>query len=139
MNRSFFSANRSFAHFWTKNERFALKSNEQIPSPDCMVSVQCNTLTWSSPFVFEDLSQTRQHAKTIYNADKFIVFKNVGIKKVGTAKRKNPTRRCTYCMYTVQHRVSGRPLQSIAAKLETLCEKMCPRGLKTDNFITLPL
>ena len=29
----FFSANRSFAHFWAKNERFAQKSNEQIPSP----------------------------------------------------------------------------------------------------------
>ena len=31
--RSFFLANPSFAHFWTKNERFARKSNERIPSP----------------------------------------------------------------------------------------------------------
>ena len=28
-----FWANRSFAHFWTKIERFARKSNERIPSP----------------------------------------------------------------------------------------------------------
>ena len=33
VNRSFFWANRSFANFWTKKERFAWKSNERIPSP----------------------------------------------------------------------------------------------------------
>ena len=33
VNRSFFWANRSFAHFWAKNERFARKTDEQIPSP----------------------------------------------------------------------------------------------------------
>ena len=33
VNCSFFWANRSFAHFWTQNERFAWKSNERIPSP----------------------------------------------------------------------------------------------------------
>ena len=30
---SFFLANRSIAHFWAKNERFAWKTNEQSPSP----------------------------------------------------------------------------------------------------------
>ena len=30
-----FWANRSFAHFLTKNEQFARKSNERIPSPGC--------------------------------------------------------------------------------------------------------
>ena len=35
VNCSFFWANRSFAHFLTKNERFARKSNERIPSPGC--------------------------------------------------------------------------------------------------------
>ena len=34
VNRSFFWANRSFAHFWAKNERFVWKTDEQIPSPD---------------------------------------------------------------------------------------------------------
>ena len=29
-----FLVNRSFAHFLTKNERFARKSNERIPSPE---------------------------------------------------------------------------------------------------------
>ena len=29
----FFGANRSFDHFWAKNERFAQKSDERIPSP----------------------------------------------------------------------------------------------------------
>ena len=33
MNRSFFRANRSFAHFWAKNEQFARKTDERIPSP----------------------------------------------------------------------------------------------------------
>ena len=33
VNCSFFWENRSFAHFWAKNKRFARKSNEQIPSP----------------------------------------------------------------------------------------------------------
>ena len=33
VNHSFFWVNRSFAHFWTKNERYAWKSNEWIPSP----------------------------------------------------------------------------------------------------------
>ena len=32
-NRSFFWANRSFAHFFAKNERFAQKTDERIPSP----------------------------------------------------------------------------------------------------------
>ena len=32
-NRSFFQANHSYAHFWAKNERFARKTDEQIPSP----------------------------------------------------------------------------------------------------------
>ena len=30
-----FWANRSFAHFWAKNERFAWKTDERIPSPGC--------------------------------------------------------------------------------------------------------
>ena len=34
VNCSFFWANRPFAHFWAKNERFARKSDERIPSPD---------------------------------------------------------------------------------------------------------
>ena len=33
VNCSFFWANCSFAHLWLKNERFARKSNERIPSP----------------------------------------------------------------------------------------------------------
>ena len=33
VNCSFFGTNRSFAHFWTKNKRFARKLNERIPSP----------------------------------------------------------------------------------------------------------
>ena len=33
VNRSFFWANCSFAHFWAKNERFARKTDERIPSP----------------------------------------------------------------------------------------------------------
>ena len=33
VNRSFFWANHSFAHFFAKNERFAQKSDERIPSP----------------------------------------------------------------------------------------------------------
>ena len=33
VNRSFFWANRSFAHFWAKNKRIARKTGEQIPSP----------------------------------------------------------------------------------------------------------
>ena len=37
-NRKFFWANRSFAHFWAKNERFAQKTNERIPSPASRVS-----------------------------------------------------------------------------------------------------
>ena len=32
-NRSFFWANRSFANFLAKNEQFAQKTDEQIPSP----------------------------------------------------------------------------------------------------------
>ena len=28
-----FLVNRSFAHFWAKNERFARKTDERIPSP----------------------------------------------------------------------------------------------------------
>ena len=34
-----FLANRSFANFWTKNKRFARKSNERIPSPDYLFMV----------------------------------------------------------------------------------------------------
>ena len=30
----FFLAYHSFAHFFAKNERFALKTDEQIPNPD---------------------------------------------------------------------------------------------------------
>ena len=33
VNRSFLWVNCSFAHFWIKNEQFARKSNERIPSP----------------------------------------------------------------------------------------------------------
>ena len=33
VNRSFFLANRSFAHFFAENERFAQKTDERIPSP----------------------------------------------------------------------------------------------------------
>ena len=33
-NRLFFLANPSFAHFFTKNKRFAQKTDEQIPSPE---------------------------------------------------------------------------------------------------------
>ena len=33
VNPSFFWVNRSFAHFWAKNEQFARKTDEQIPSP----------------------------------------------------------------------------------------------------------
>ena len=29
--------NRSFAHFWAKNERFARKTNERIPSPALII------------------------------------------------------------------------------------------------------
>ena len=50
-----FWANRSFAHFWTKNVRFAWKSNERIPSP-CYksisaesISVVCNAPQRGSP------------------------------------------------------------------------------------------
>ena len=32
-NHSFFWANCSFAHFWAKNNRFAQKTDERIPSP----------------------------------------------------------------------------------------------------------
>ena len=46
VNCSFFSANRSFAHFWTKNERFARKSNEQIPSPACIQASSQTFLSW---------------------------------------------------------------------------------------------
>ena len=38
VNHSHFWANRSFAHFWTKNERFARKTNERIPSPAILYS-----------------------------------------------------------------------------------------------------
>ena len=34
VNQSFFWANCSFAHFWAKNQRFARKTDEQIPGPD---------------------------------------------------------------------------------------------------------
>ena len=34
VNRLFFWANHSFAHFFAKNERIAQKTNERIPSPD---------------------------------------------------------------------------------------------------------
>ena len=34
VDRSFFWANRSFAHFWAKNERFIRKTDERIPSPE---------------------------------------------------------------------------------------------------------
>ena len=33
VNRSFFWANHSFPHFWAKNEPFARKTDERIPSP----------------------------------------------------------------------------------------------------------
>ena len=33
--RSCFWGNRSVAHFWAKSGRFAWKTDEQIPSPDC--------------------------------------------------------------------------------------------------------
>ena len=33
VNRLFFRANRTFAHFFTKSEHFAQKMDEQIPSP----------------------------------------------------------------------------------------------------------
>ena len=36
VNGSFFWANRSFVHFWAKNKRFAVKTNERIPSPDLL-------------------------------------------------------------------------------------------------------
>ena len=40
VNRSFFWVNRSFALFWTKNERFTWKSNERIPSPGIIEYLQ---------------------------------------------------------------------------------------------------
>ena len=42
VNRSFFWANRSFTHFWTKNKRFAWKSNERNPSPDSIEYYQAS-------------------------------------------------------------------------------------------------
>ena len=33
VNRLFFWANRSFAHFWAKNERFARKTDDRMPTP----------------------------------------------------------------------------------------------------------
>ena len=41
VNHSFFWSNRSCAHFWTKNEWFARKSNdnERIPSPDFSLQI----------------------------------------------------------------------------------------------------
>ena len=48
VNRLFFWANRSFAHFWAKYERFAWKSNERIPSPalySCWFSSRLTTMT----------------------------------------------------------------------------------------------
>ena len=45
VNHSFFWANRSFAHFWAKNERFAQKSDERIPSPaSFQVSMKTSSL-----------------------------------------------------------------------------------------------
>ena len=50
MNCSFFSANRPFAHFFAKSERFTQKTNERIPSPDLLVpnswSVVLHVLTY---------------------------------------------------------------------------------------------
>ena len=43
-NRSFFWANRSFAHFFAKNEWFAQKTDERIPSPEnvMLITVTCS-------------------------------------------------------------------------------------------------
>ena len=44
-NRSFFWANRSFAHFFPKNEQVAQKTDEPIPSPGrilCNLSILCS-------------------------------------------------------------------------------------------------
>ena len=43
VNRSFFWANRSFAYFWAKNERFARKTDERIPSPARQLTDQMAT------------------------------------------------------------------------------------------------
>ena len=45
VNHSFFWANRSFAHFWAKNERFAQKTDERIPSPEEDYSTSMTTIT----------------------------------------------------------------------------------------------
>ena len=56
MNHSFFWANRSFAHFWTKNKRFARKSNEWISSPAKWVpntiSLSAGNGEWFDVFLF---------------------------------------------------------------------------------------
>ena len=40
---SFFLANCSFAHFWAKNERFAWKTDERIPSPESKQTIFAQT------------------------------------------------------------------------------------------------
>ena len=56
MNHSFFWANCSFAHFWTKNEQFTWKSNEWIPSPAKWVpntiSLSAGNGEWFDVFLF---------------------------------------------------------------------------------------
>ena len=47
VNRSFIWANCSFAHFWAKNERFAQKTDQQIPSPGRYCLTQCDNVTIS--------------------------------------------------------------------------------------------
>ena len=42
VNRLFLWVNRSFTHFWTKNKRFAWKSNERNPSPDSIEYYQAS-------------------------------------------------------------------------------------------------
>ena len=46
VNRSFYGANRWFAHLWAKNERFARKTDEQIPSPDFKAALPNLLVEW---------------------------------------------------------------------------------------------
>ena len=62
VNRSLFWANRSCAHFFAKNERFARKSDERIPSPENVRNI-----------LFKN---THTHIIVQYNALYDLMYKN---------------------------------------------------------------
>ena len=91
-NCSFFWANRSLlAHFFTKNERFALKTNERIPNPVVNPKLFCNSksLGWEASTLPTELVtcililtfQTQQ-SSTSKNLEMFLSLDLLNLEKI---------------------------------------------------------